>query len=108
MPAQTATTSTFQAEVLQNELPVLVDFWAPWCPPCRVVGPILDQIAQEQAGNLKIVKVNVDENPELAQRYVVSSIPAFRIFNNGDVVGSFVGAMPKDAFEDRLAPYIAR
>lgn len=103
---RSTTTSTFQADVLQNELPVLVDFWAPWCPPCRAVGPVLDELAQEQAGKVDVIKVNVDENPELAQRYSVTSIPAFRVFNNGDVAGSFVGAMPKGAFEDRLAPYL--
>src|SRR5688572_26988005 len=95
MAVRSTTASTFQADVLQNDLPVLVDFWAPWCPPCRAVGPVLDQLAQEQAGKVEVIKVNVDENPELAQKYGVTSIPAFRVFNNGDVVGSFVGAMPK-------------
>lgn len=106
MSVQSTTTSTFQADVLQNDLPVLVDFWAPWCPPCRAVGPVLDELAQEQAGKVEVIKVNVDENPELAQKYSVTSIPAFRVFNNGEVVGSFLGAMPKEAFEDRLAPYL--
>ncbi|WP_416416511.1 thioredoxin [Paenarthrobacter aromaticivorans] len=106
MSVRSTTTSTFQADVLQNDLPVLVDFWAPWCPPCRAVGPVLDQLAKEQASKVDVIKVNVDENPELAQKYGVTSIPAFRVFNNGDVAGSFVGAMPKEAFEDRLAPYL--
>ena len=106
MSVRSTTASAFQADVLQNDLPVLVDFWAPWCPPCRAVGPVLDQLAQEQDGNVEVFMVNVDENPELAQQYGVTSIPAFRVFNNGDVVGSFVGAMPKEAFEDRLAPYL--
>lgn len=107
MPVRATTTSAFQSDVLQNDLPVLVDFWAPWCPPCRAVGPVLDQLAQEQEGKIEVIKVNVDENPELARKYAVTSIPAFRVFNNGDVVGSFLGAMPKDAFETRLSPYLS-
>lgn len=106
MAVQSVTTSTFQAEVLQNRLPVLVDFWAPWCPPCRAVGPVLDSLAHENTEKIKVVKVNVDENPQLAQQYGVTSIPAFRVFENGDAAGSFVGAMPKDAFEERLAVYL--
>ena len=106
MAVQSVSTSTFQAEVLQNDLPVLVDFWAPWCPPCRAVGPVLETLAQENIGKIKVVKVNVDENPQLAQQYSVSSIPAFRVFDNGDTAGSFVGAMPKEAFEDRLSTYL--
>lgn len=106
MAVQSVTTSTFQAEVLQNDLPVLVDFWAPWCPPCRAVGPVLDTLAQENTGKIKVVKVNVDENPQLAQQYSVSSIPAFRVFDNGHSAGSFVGAMPKEAFEIHLSAYL--
>lgn len=106
MAVQSVATSTFQAEVLQEQLPVLVDFWAPWCPPCRAVGPVLDSLAQEYAGKIKVVKVNVDENPQLAQQYGVTSIPAFRVFDNGHAAGSFVGAMPKEAFEERLSVYL--
>ncbi|WP_133835029.1 thioredoxin [Arthrobacter sp. JUb115] len=106
MSVQSATTSTFQAEVLQSDIPVLVDFWAPWCPPCRAVAPILDTLAQENSGKIKVVKINVDDNPQLAQQYSVSSIPAFRIFDNGQSAGSFVGAMSKESFEARLSAFL--
>lgn len=106
MPARSTTSASFQSDVLQNDLLVLVDFWAPWCPPCRAVGPVLDELADDQAGELEVIKVNIDENPELARKYSVASIPAFRVFKEGDVVGSFMGAMPKKAFEQKLDPYM--
>ena len=76
---------TFDKVVLQSDIPVLVDFWAPWCGPCRAIAPILDQIAAEQDGKLRVVKLNVDENPSLASRYDVSSIPAMKVFQGGEV-----------------------
>ena len=106
MSARTTSTSTFNVDVLLSERPVLVDFWAPWCPPCRAVGPVLDEFAQHYGEKIDVVKLNVDENPELARLYQVTSIPAFRVFDNGEIVDGFLGAMPKEAFEARLSPYI--
>ncbi len=97
------TANTFQNEVLNNSGLVLVDFWAPWCGPCRMVGPILEQIAQEQGARVKIVKVNIDEAPDLASHYGVMSIPTMMIFQGGKLVDQFVGAFPKHTIEERLA-----
>ena len=97
---------TFAEVVLQSDIPVLVDFWAAWCGPCRALAPILDQIAAEQDGKLRIAKLNVDENPTIAAQYKISSIPALKVFQNGEVVLEIVGAMPKPALEDKLAGII--
>lgn len=107
LPVRTITTSTFQEDVLKNEGIVLVDFWAAWCPPCRAVAPVLDELARHHGAKLDVVKINVDENPELAREYQVASIPAFKVFQNGVVVDSFLGAMPREAFEARLSTFIA-
>lgn len=96
------TESTFEAEVLQSETPVLVDFWAAWCGPCRAVAPVLEQIADEQDGKLRIVKVNVDENPALAAQYRITSIPAMKVFKGGEEVREIIGAMPKPMIEEHL------
>ena len=88
-------TADFEKEVLQSEVPVLVDFWAPWCPPCRAISPTLDVVASEFEGKAKIVKVDVDDEPEVASRYGVSSIPALLLFKDGQQVGQLVGAHPK-------------
>ena len=88
-------TADFEKEVLQSEVPVLVDFWAPWCPPCRAIAPTLDVVASEFEGKAKIVKVDVDDEPEVAARYGVSSIPALLLFKGGQQVGQLVGAHPK-------------
>lgn len=93
----------FEEQVLKSEIPTMVDFWAAWCGPCRAVSPILDQIATEQAGKLRIVKVNVDENPGLAMKYQITSIPAMKVFSGGEVVHTVIGAMPKQAIEAELA-----
>ncbi len=107
MSARAVTEATFEAEVLKNDKTVLVDFWAEWCGPCRAVGPILDQIASEHSEKLDIVKVNVDENPQLAMKYQITSIPAMKVFQAGDVVKTVIGAKPKPALEADLAAYLA-
>ncbi|WP_347125955.1 thioredoxin [Microbacterium sp. SY138] len=100
------TEQTFDEIVLQSDIPVLVDFWAAWCGPCRALAPILDQIAAEQDGRLRIAKLNVDENPALAEKYQITSIPALKVFQNGTVIRQIVGAMPKPALEDKLSGII--
>ncbi|MCP2030949.1 thioredoxin 1 [Okibacterium sp. HSC-33S16] len=106
MSARAVSESTFDAEVLKSEKPVLVDFWAEWCGPCRMVSPILDQIATEHADKLDIVKVNVDENPQLAMDYQITSIPALKVFKGGEVAQTIIGAKPKAALENDLAAFI--
>ncbi|MCX6451878.1 MAG: thioredoxin [Actinobacteria bacterium] len=107
MGAMTAvTTATFDAEVLKSNLPVLVDFWAEWCGPCRAVAPILEEISKEHGAKLKIVKLNIDENSELAIKYGITSIPALNIFVNGEVVKSIVGAKPKPVLLKDLEAFI--
>ena len=97
------TALTFDSEVLNASTPVLVDFWAPWCGPCRLIAPVLDEIAEQLAGTVKIVKVNVDENPELAASYRIRSIPALLIFNEGALRDQIVGAAPKQTILQKLA-----
>ena len=91
------TKNTFEAEVLHSNVPVFVDFWASWCGPCRMFAPILDQIAEENPDTLKVVKVNVDEEPELARQFGVMSIPTLVLIRDGKVVSTSVGVRPKDA-----------
>ena len=104
--AQEVTDATFKEEVLSSDIPVLVDFWAPWCGPCRMVGPIVDEIAQEQADKLKVVKLNTDENLETASAYGITSIPALYVFKGGEVAKTIIGARPKPALEQELAEFI--
>jgi thioredoxin 1 len=98
--------NNFKEEVLNSQEVVLVDFWAPWCGPCRMVGPILEKIAREKTGKVKIVKVNVDENPGLSSNFNVMSIPTLIIFKNGQLVDQFVGALPQAAIEKKLERWL--
>lgn len=101
------TDSNFDMEVLKSDLPVLVDFWAPWCGPCRMVGPIVEQLATELQGKLKVVKVNTDENQSVAVRYGIRSIPTLGIFKDGKVVDSVIGAVPKQYLQDKVQPFLS-
>jgi thioredoxin 1 len=104
--AKNVTTASFQADVLENTKPVLVDFWAEWCGPCRQVAPILDEISAEYGDKLEIVKVNVDNEPALAQQYGIISIPALQVFQGGQLVKQMVGAKPKPALLADLADFL--
>ena len=101
------TDETFETEVLNSDKTIMVDFWAEWCGPCRAVSPILDQIAAEHSDKLEIVKLNVDENPETAAKYRITSIPAMKVYSGGEVVKSVIGAKPKPALESELAAFLA-
>ncbi len=98
----TLTNSNFEEEVLRSDKPVLVDFWATWCGPCRMLAPVIAQIAEEQEGVVKVGKIDVDEQPELAMRYGIASIPTLKVFKDGQVVKSSVGVIPKPMIEAML------
>ena len=98
--------TNFEQEVLKSEIPVLVDFWAPWCGPCQIVGPIIEEISQEYSEKLKVCKVNVDDAPNTAANYGVMSIPTLAVFKNGKAVDKIVGAQPKSELEAILKPHI--
>jgi thioredoxin 1 len=106
MVAAQVTDSTFETEVLKSEIPVLVDFWAPWCGPCRMVSPVVEEIAEQYATQVKVVKVNTDENPHTASQYGIRSIPTLMIFKAGQRVDMVVGAVPKTTLANTLEKYL--
>lgn len=101
------TDNNFQAEVLESDKPVLVDFWAPWCGPCRVVAPVLEEIAAERGDDLRIVKLNTDENQQTAAQFQVLSIPTMILFKGGQPVKTVIGAYPKKKLEQELEPALS-
>ena len=105
--ARDVTDQNFATEVLASDKPIMVDFWAEWCGPCRAVSPILDQIATEHADKIDVVKLNVDDNPETAMKYQITSIPTMKVFRAGEVVKTVIGAKPKPALEADLQEFLA-
>ncbi len=106
--AHTYTDTNFESDVLKSRVPVVVDFWAEWCPPCKILSPIIEELSQEvDEAKIKIGKLDVDANQEMSMKYGVMSIPTTLVFKNGEVVDKFVGAMSKEALMEKLAPYIA-
>ena len=100
------TDATFEEEVLKSDKPVVVDYWAEWCGPCRMVAPVLEEIATEHADKINVVKINIDDNPQVAQRYQILQIPTLNVFSGGEVVKQVIGAKPKSALLRDLAEYI--
>lgn len=100
------TDNTFEQEVLKAELPVLVDFWAPWCGPCKAVAPVVEDLSKEYEGRLKVVKLNTDENPKTAQAYSIKGIPSLFLFKAGQVVEQVVGAVPKSTLANAVNKHL--
>ena len=100
------TDANFQSEALEADKPVLVDFWAPWCGPCRMVGPIIDDVAETYLNKVKVGKLNTDDNPQVASKYGIRSIPTILLFKNGEVVGNLMGAKPKQDFEEMINQHV--
>ena len=101
------TDATFDAEVLKSQTPVVVDFWAPWCAPCRQVAPILEEIGREHAEKIRVVKLNTDENPVIAARYAVTALPTLAVYSGGEMVKTIIGARPKPALLRELSAWLA-
>lgn len=101
------TDATFESDVLKSETPVLVDFWAPWCGPCRMVAPIVEELSEEYSGKVEFFKMNTDENPQVPMKYQIRSIPALLIFKGGDLAGTIVGFRPKSDIKKRLDEALA-
>jgi thioredoxin 1 len=104
--AAAVTDASFDQDVLKSDLPVLIDFWAPWCGPCRMVAPIVDEIATEFEGKIKVFKLNTDENPNVASQYGIRSIPTLMIFKGGQKVDTVVGAVPKTTLSSTISKYL--
>ncbi|MBI5415165.1 thioredoxin [Candidatus Peregrinibacteria bacterium] len=104
--AATFTDANFDAEVLHSDIPVLVDFWAPWCGPCQMMGPIIEKLAEEYSGKVKIGKLDVEESPGIAEKYQIMSIPVLKIFKAGKVVQEMVGAMSADALKQKIDAHL--
>ena len=99
------TDDNFDQEALKSDLPVMVDFWAPWCAPCRMVGPIIDELANAYSGKIKVGKLNTDDNPGIASRYGIMSIPTILLFKDGQIIERISGAVPRKVFENMLATH---
>lgn len=106
--APAVTDASFEQDVLKSGVPVLVDFWAPWCGPCRMVAPIVDEIAEEFKGKLKVYKLNTDENPNVASQYAIRSIPTLMIFKGGEKVDTVVGAVPKTTLSGTISKHLSK
>ncbi|MDI9524937.1 MAG: thioredoxin [Candidatus Cloacimonadota bacterium] len=100
------TSQNFEAEVIQSELPVLVDFWAPWCGPCKALGPTVEKIAAETEGKVKVAKCNIDSASDIATRLSIMSIPTLLVFHKGEVAAQLIGLVQKDKIMDKLRPYL--